>query len=30
MSNQRYITKVVYNLTMDPALFDPSIALKKK
>ena len=30
MSNQRYLTKVVYNLPMDPALFDPSVALKKK
>jgi hypothetical protein len=30
MSNQRYLTKVVYNLPMDLFLFDPSVALKKK
>ena len=30
MSNQRYLTKVVYNLPMDLSLFDPSVALKKK
>jgi hypothetical protein len=30
MSNQRYLTKVVYNLPMDPSLFDPTVALKKK
>jgi len=30
MSNQRYLTKVVYNLPMDTSLFDPSVALKKK
>ena len=30
MSNQRFLTKVVYNLPMDPSLFDPAVALKKK
>jgi hypothetical protein len=30
MANQRYLTKVVYNLPMDPSLFDPAVALKKK
>jgi len=30
MAGQRYVTKVVYNLPMDPSLFDPSVALKKK
>ena len=30
MAGQRYYTKVVYNLPMDPSLFDPSVALKKK
>jgi len=30
MSNQRFLTKVVYNLPLDPSLFDPAVALKKK
>jgi hypothetical protein len=30
MSGQRFLTKVTYNLPVDPALFDPAIALKKK
>ena len=30
ISNQRYLTKVVYNLPMDPSLFDPAVLLKKK
>jgi len=30
MAGQRYYTKVVYNLPMDPSLFNPSVALKKK
>jgi len=30
MAGQRYLTKVVYNLPLDPSLFDPSIVLKKK
>jgi len=30
MSNQRYLTKVTYNLAVDPSLFDPAILLKKK
>jgi len=30
MSNQRYLTKVVYNLPMEASLFDPSVVLKKK
>jgi hypothetical protein len=30
MSNQRYLTKVVYNLPLDPSLFDPAVLLKKK
>jgi len=30
MSNQRYLTKVVYNLPMDASLFDPSVVLKKQ
>ena len=30
MSNQRYLTRVVYNLPLDPSLFDPAVALKKK
>jgi hypothetical protein len=30
ISNQRYITKVVYNVPLDPTLFDPAVLLKKK
>ena len=30
MSNQRFLTKVVYNLPLDPSLFDPAVLLKKK
>ena len=30
ITNQRYLTKVVYNLPMDPSLFDPAVLLKKK
>jgi hypothetical protein len=30
MSNQRFLTRVVYNLQLDPSLFDPAVALKKK
>ncbi len=30
MAGQRYTTKVVYNVPLDPSLFDPSVALKKK
>jgi len=30
MSNQRYLTKVVYNATLSPDLFDPAVILKKK
>jgi hypothetical protein len=30
MSNQRFLTRVVYNLPLDPSLFDPAILLKKK
>lgn len=30
MSNQRYITKVVYNAPVNPGLFDPAILLQKK
>jgi hypothetical protein len=30
MTNQRYLTKVEYNLGLSPDLFDPSVALKAK
>ena len=30
MARPALLTKVVYNLPMNPALFDPSVALKKK
>jgi hypothetical protein len=30
MSNQRYLTKVVYNAPLAPDLFDPATLLKKK
>jgi hypothetical protein len=30
MTNQRYLSKVVYNLPADPSLFDPATLLKKK
>jgi hypothetical protein len=30
ISNQRYLTKVVYNVPLDSALFDPAVLLKKK
>ena len=30
MTNQRYLTKVEYNLALTPDLFDPSVALKPK
>jgi hypothetical protein len=30
ISNQRYLTKVVYNAPLDPSLFDPTVLLKKK
>jgi hypothetical protein len=30
MSNQRFLTRVVYNLPLDPSLFDPAVLLKKK
>jgi hypothetical protein len=30
MTNQRYLTKVVYNLPLAPELFDPATLLKKK
>jgi hypothetical protein len=30
MSGQRFLTRIAYNLPVDPALFDPAIALKKK
>ncbi len=30
MANQRFLTRVVYNLPLDPSLFDPAILLKKK
>jgi len=30
ISNQRYLTKVVYNVPLDPTLFDPAVLLKKK
>ena len=30
MTNQRYFTKVTYNLPLAPTLFDPATLLKKK
>jgi len=30
ISNQRYLTKVTYNVPLEPALFDPANLLKKK
>jgi hypothetical protein len=30
MSNQRFLTRVVYNLPLAPSLFDPAVLLKKK
>ena len=30
MSGQRFLTRVVYNLPLDPSLFDPAVLLKKK
>jgi hypothetical protein len=30
MSNQRYLTKVLYNVPLAPDLFDPAVLLKKK
>ena len=29
MSNQRFLTKVVYNLPLDPSLFDPAVRSRK-
>jgi hypothetical protein len=30
MSGQRFLTRVIYNLPLDPSLFDPAVLLKKK
>jgi hypothetical protein len=30
MSNQRFLTRVAYNLPLAPSLFDPAVPLKKK
>ena len=30
MSGQRFLTRVVYNLPLNPSLFDPAVLLKKK
>jgi hypothetical protein len=30
MTNQRYLSKVTYNIPADPSLFDPASLLKKK